>query len=234
MSNPATFTDIIPADSLFGKLRTCAPDAWQSYVCHDFIKQLGNGTLPEAAFKHYLIQDYLFLIQFSRAYALAVYKAEDLHAMRQFSGTVHAILDMEMKLHLEFCEGWGLSEADIIAQPEARACIAYTRYVLDRGHQGDVVDLQVTLMPCMVGYAEIANRLMASSDTVLDGNPYRAWIEMYASEEFQDVAKAEIELLEHTSATRGGHRRLEGLVETFTMASRLEADFWQMGLDLAK
>ena len=89
-------------------------------------------------------------------------------------------------------------------------------------------------MPCMVGYAEIANRLMASSDTRLDGNPYRAWIEMYASEEFQDVAKAEIELLEHTSATRGGHRRLEGLVETFTMASRLEADFWQMGLDLAK
>mgnify|MGYP001627886657 CR=1 FL=1 len=161
MSKPATFTDIIPADSLFGKLRTCAPDAWQSYVCHDFIKQLGNGTLPEAAFKHYLIQDYLFLIQFSRAYALAVYKAEDLHAMRQFSGTVHAILDMEMKLHLEFCEGWGLSEADIIAQPEARACIAYTRYVLDRGHQGDVVDLQVALMPCMVGYAEIANRLTA-------------------------------------------------------------------------
>lgn len=105
-----TFTDIIPVDSLFGKLRTCAPEAWQSYVCHDFVKQLGNGTLPEAAFKHYLIQDYLFLIQFSRAYALAVYKAEDLYAMRAFSDTVHAILDMEMKLHLEFCEGWGLSE----------------------------------------------------------------------------------------------------------------------------
>ena len=102
-----TFTDIIPADSLFGKLRAQAPDAWQSYVCHDFIKQLGNGTLSETSFKHYLIQDYLFLIQFARAYALAVYKAEDLSAMRQFSGTVHAILDMEMSLHLEFCKGWG-------------------------------------------------------------------------------------------------------------------------------
>ena len=89
-------------------------------------------------------------------------------------------------------------------------------------------------MPCMVGYAEIANRLMASSDTVLDGNPYRAWIEMYASDEFQDVAKAEIDLLEHTAQQRGGHARIESLSETFAMASRLEADFWQMGLDLAK
>lgn len=234
MSQTASFTDIIPADSLFGKLRARASDAWESYVAHDFVKQLGNGTLPEAAFKHYLIQDYLFLIQFSRAYALAVYKAEDLTAMRQFSGTVHAILDMEMNLHLEFCKGWGLSEADIIAEPEARACITYTRYVLDRGLQGDVVDLQVALMPCMVGYAEIANRLMASSDTKLDGNPYRAWIEMYASDEFQDVAKAEIDLLEHTVANRGGEARIEGLVDTFAKASRLEADFWQMGLDLAK
>jgi len=234
MSQTTTFTDIIPADSLFGKLRARETDAWQSYVCHDFITQLGNGTLPQAAFKHYLIQDYLFLIQFARAYALAVYKAEDLPAMRQFSATVHAILDMEMNLHLEFCKEWGLSEADIIAQPEARACVAYTRYVLDRGLQGDVVDLQVALMPCMVGYAEIANRLMASSDTVLEGNPYRAWIEMYASDEFQDVAKAEIDLLEQTVAKRGGHDRIDGLAHTFAMASRLEADFWQMGLDLAK
>lgn len=229
-----TFTDIIPADSLFGKLRSRAPEAWQSYVCHDFVRQLGNGTLPEASFKHYLIQDYLFLIQFARAYALAVYKAEDLAVMRQFSATVHAILDLEMSLHIDFCKGWGLSEQDITAQPEARACVTYTRYVLDRGVQGDVVDLQVALMPCMVGYAEIANRLMASSDTRLEGNPYRAWIEMYASAEFQDVAKAEIDLLEKTAATRGGEARIESLTETFAMASRLEADFWQMGLDLAK
>ena len=229
-----TFTDIIPAKSLFGRLRANAPDAWQSYVCHDFVKQLGNGTLPEAAFKHYLIQDYLFLIQFARAYALATYKADDLRAMRQFSGTVHAILDMEMSLHLDFCKGWGLTEADIVAEPESRACITYTRYVLDCGGRGDVVDLQVALMPCMVGYAEIANRLMASSDTRLEGNPYRPWIEMYASTEFQDVAKAEIDLLEHTAQTRGGDARIAGLTEIFARASRLEADFWQMGLDLAK
>ena len=232
MTSP--FTDIIPESSLFGRLRAKAPDVWQSYVDHEFVRKLGNGTLPEECFRHYLIQDYLFLIQFARAYALAVYKADDLAAMRQFSQTVSAILDMEMSLHLDFCKDWGLAEGDIVSQPESRATVGYTRYVLEKGHQGDVIDLHVAVMPCMVGYAEIANRLMASSDTKLEGNPYRAWIEMYASEDFQNVAKAEITLLDALAPKRGGEARIADLTQTFATASRLEADFWQMGLDLAK
>ena len=74
------------------------------------MRQLGTGTLPEAAFRHYLIQDYLFLIQFARAYALAVYKSDTLGDMRQAAGGMSAILDIEMGLHVEFCRGWGLSE----------------------------------------------------------------------------------------------------------------------------
>ena len=61
---------------LFDRLKeSCAKD-WQKYTEHEFVRQLGAGTLPEAAFRHYLIQDYLFLIQFARAYALAVYKSD--------------------------------------------------------------------------------------------------------------------------------------------------------------
>jgi hypothetical protein len=37
---------------------------------------MADGTLTEPAFRHYLVQDYLFfLIEFARAYALAVYKS---------------------------------------------------------------------------------------------------------------------------------------------------------------
>ncbi|OSQ35064.1 thiaminase II [Thalassospira sp. MCCC 1A01428] len=234
MTSTSDFTDIIPAESLFGQLRANAPDVWNRYVDHEFVRKLGDGTLPEECFRHYLIQDYLFLIQFARAYALAVYKAGDLTAMRQYSQTVSAILDMEMSLHLDFCNSWDLTESDIVSQPEARATIGYTRYVLEKGNQGDIIDLHVAVMPCMVGYAEIANRLMASSDTRLEGNPYQAWIEMYASDDFQNVARAEITLLDMLATQRGAAGRMDDLTRTFTMASRLEADFWQMGLDLAK
>ena len=86
---------------LFDQLKANCTQDWTAYVEHDFVRQLGAGTLPEAAFRQYLIQDYLFLIQFARAYALAVYKSDTLPDMRQAAAGMSAILDIEMGLHVD-------------------------------------------------------------------------------------------------------------------------------------
>ena len=52
--------------TIFSRLKAAAADDWAGYVDHEFVRQLGDGTLPEAAFRMYLVQDYLFLIQFAR------------------------------------------------------------------------------------------------------------------------------------------------------------------------
>jgi thiaminase (transcriptional activator TenA) len=67
---------------------------------HPFIVGLADGTLPETAFRHYLVQDYLFLIEFARAYALAVYKSPQLTDMCEAASGLSAILDVEMNLHV--------------------------------------------------------------------------------------------------------------------------------------
>ena len=68
--------DLLPlGQGLFGRLRRDAGAVWDGYVAHDFVRALGRGTLPEAAFRHFLVQDYLFLIHFARAHALAGFKA---------------------------------------------------------------------------------------------------------------------------------------------------------------
>ena len=67
---------------VFDRLKAATADDWQSYVDHDFVRQMGAGTLPQAAFRTYLVQDYLFLIQFARAYALATYKSRTLADMK--------------------------------------------------------------------------------------------------------------------------------------------------------
>ena len=170
---------------LFDRLREAAGEEWTRYTRHEFVRRLGDGSLEQAAFRHYLIQDYLFLIHFARAYALAVYKSDTLADMRQAGASLSAILDLEMGLHVKFCAGWGLDEDAMAAAPEATGTLAYTRFVLERGMAGDLLDLHVALAPCIVGYAEIAAELMADPATKLEGNPYREWIEMYAGEEYR-------------------------------------------------
>ena len=219
-------------DGLFDRLREAAGEEWTRYTRHEFVRRLGDGSLEQAAFRHYLIQDYLFLIHFARAYALAVYKSDTLADMRQAGASLSAILDLEMGLHVKFCAGWGLDEDATALAPEATGTLAYTRFVLERGMAGDLLDLHVALAPCIVGYAEIAAELMADPATRLEGNPYREWIEMYAGEEYREVAAAEIAQLDSLYARRGGEARFGDLAKTFTTASRLEAGFWEMGLKL--
>lgn len=218
---------------LLARLREACREDWGAYVGHAFVRGLGDGSLPEASFRHYLVQDYLFLVQFARAYALAAYKSDDLDDMRQAASTMGAILDKEMRLHVEYCAGWGLDRAALAAAPEATATLAYTRFVLERGMAGDLLDLHVALAPCIVGYAEIAAALMADPATRLDGNPYRPWIETYAAEDYRAVAAAEAALIDRLGARRGGDARFAELARTFGAACRLEANFWQMGYDLS-
>jgi thiaminase (transcriptional activator TenA) len=218
---------------LFDSLKSACADEWTDYTRHDFVRQLADGSLPEAAFRHYLQQDYLFLIHFARAYALAGYKSETLAELRSAAATMSALVDTEMKLHVAYCAEWGLSEVDMEALPEDKATVAYTRFVLERGSAGDLLDLQVALAPCVIGYGEIGRALADDPATKRDGNPYADWVAMYAGEEYQEVTVEAVSALDALMARRGGPGRMPGLTETFRMATELEADFWQMGLDAA-
>lgn len=216
---------------LIERLREARAGSWNAYIHHEFVRQLAGGTLPDACFRRYLTQDYLFLFHFARAYGLAAFKGETLSDIRLAASGLSAIVDREMQLHVAYCAGWGLDEAGMAAAAEEDATIAYTRFVLERGLAGDLLDLQVALAPCVIGYAEIATVLAADPATRLEGNPYRAWIESYADAEYQQVAAGHARHLDDLAARRGGDRRWTSLVQTFEQATRLETAFWDMGLD---
>lgn len=220
------------ASGLYLRLRDGAADAWRAYTWHPFVQGLADGSLPEAAFRRYLVQDYLFLVQFSRAFALAAYKAESFPAFRAKIEAVSALLH-ETTMHIAYCAEWGISEAAILAEPEAAETVAYTRWVLDRGIAGDILDLEVALAPCTIGYGEIARLIEASPTRRRDGNPYESWIAMYASAEYQALAVASAARLDALGESHGGLARLPALTADFAKAARLEADFWQMGLRAA-
>jgi thiaminase/transcriptional activator TenA len=218
---------------LFDRLKAGAAEDWRAYIDHAFVRGMGDGSLPEAAFRHYLVQDYLFLIHFARAYALAVYKSGSLDEMRGAFAGLKAILDTEMDLHVRLCGRWGLTPDDLERAPESRATLAYTRFVLESGLRGDLLDLHVALAPCVVGYAEIGRALAEKPGALARSNPYREWIGEYSGEPYQDVAAGARRHLDRLAALSLTEERLPRLRTIFAQATRLEADFWQMGLTLA-
>jgi thiaminase/transcriptional activator TenA len=208
---------------------------WRRFTRHRFVEELAAGTLDPAAFRYYLVQDYRFLVHFSRAWALVAVKSEDVDDIKAAASLVHTLIDDELKLHIETCAGWGLSHDELKATPEDPANAAYTRFVLERGFTGDLADLLVALMPCVIGYAEIGFRLAGDPATTRIGNPFDAWIATYAGDDYQSGAAAAATQLERVLARRLGpepwiHPRWPELVDGFTTATRLEVGFWEMGL----
>ncbi len=216
---------------LFDRLKATNEDAWSAYVDHEFVKGMQTGQLPKPAFEFYLKQDYLFLIHFARAYSLAAYKSETLEQMKAATATVSALIETEMALHVQYCAEWGISEAEMQAIEEAPENMAYTRYVLEKGLSGDILDLYIALAPCVIGYGEIGQTLAASEQTLKKDNPYLPWIEMYAGEEYQEVRAAAVTQLDTLAQSRFTDARFESLSKTFRQATLLEVGFWQMGLD---
>jgi thiaminase (transcriptional activator TenA) len=218
----------------FERLKAASEVEWRSYIEHPFTNAMADGSLPEPAFQHYLVQDYLFLIEFARAYALSVYKSPSLADMRDGAAGLSAILDVEMDLHVKLCAGWGLSPGELEQAAPAPEMLAYTRYVLDAGMRSDLLALKVALAPCVIGYAEIATRLAAHQDAKAVGNRYRVWIAEYAGPAYQEVAASARAHLDRLAARYATPARVAELISIFKEATRLEADFWEMGWRIAR
>lgn len=214
----------------FGLMREAAAD-WQAYTHHPFVEGLRDGTLPREAFLHYLRQDYVFLIHFSRAWALAVVKAGTLEEMRACAASVHALLEEEMALHVSICAVEGISEAELQATEERPENAAYTRFVMDCGFSGDFPSLLAALAPCVLGYGEIGKRLLQEKAS----ETYADWIGTYGGDDYQSLCKQVGALMDKALERRYGpaYDQLpiwSDLCATFAQATRLEVGFWQMGL----
>ncbi|WP_095587716.1 thiaminase II [Actibacterium ureilyticum] len=215
----------------FGLWRADCADPWRAYTRHDFVEGLRDGSLPRAAFLHYLRQDYVFLFHFARAWALAAVKATRLEEMQAAAATVNALVHHEMQLHVDTCADAGITESDLRATAERPENMAYTRYVLEAGYSGDFLDLMAALAPCVLGYGEIGARLAetASSDR------YSGWISVYSGDEYQQVCRDVGALIDDALMHRLGadfaqSPRWAPLCQRFGAATRLEVGFWDMGL----
>jgi thiaminase (transcriptional activator TenA) len=206
------------------RLRSAAEDVWEAQHEHPFVRGIGDGTLDPGRFRFYVRQDYLFLIEYARVLALAGARAPTLDAMERFTELAHSTLHTELELHRAYASEWGISATELEAEAAAPATRAYTDFLLHTAALGDFAEVVAALLPCMWGYSELGRRLAERGKPVHE--LYARWIDMYAADEFADLANWCRELCDEAGAAAGeaGRTRMQ---EAFLASSRHELDFWE-------
>jgi thiaminase/transcriptional activator TenA len=207
------------------RFRQTADPIWEAQHAHPFVRGIGDGTLDPERFGFWLRQDWLYLIDYSRLFAAGVLRAPDLAAMTAFAELLRGIMVTEMDLHRSYVAGFGITEADLDAETKAPTTQGYTDFLLRVATTGDYAELLGALLPCLWGYNEIGLRLAEGG--MPDDERYRAWIGMYASEEFTRLATWGRGL---TDAACAGlpEPALARVEAAFITSSRYELAFWEM------
>ena len=199
---------------------------WRQNHAHPFVQGIGDGTLDPDKFRFYMVQDYLYLMDYAKVFAIGAVKASDLQTMGRFASLLDGTLNTEMELHRNYAKRFGISEEELESAQPSPIVLAYTHYMLHVCQNGTVAEVVAALLPCAWSYWEIGKELNAIPGAA-DHPLYGEWIRMYASEEFGELASWCIELMDQYAEGKPEHE-LERLEEIFLNTTRFEYMFWDM------
>ncbi|MDQ0205488.1 thiaminase II [Alkalicoccobacillus murimartini] len=208
------------------QLRQKADSIWKANHEHPFVQEIGAGTLDLEAFKYYMKQDYLYLIEYSRVFALGAFKAPDLETMATFSTYLQSTLTEEMSLHRSYAKRLGITEDELEHAQPSPTTIAYSSYMISEAQKGSLAQLIAVILPCAWSYSEIGKKL-AEIPGASEHAHYGEWIQMYQDDEFAAIAEWLCTKLDQLASSLND-REQEQLETIFITSSRFEYLFWEM------
>ncbi|NIQ03892.1 MAG: thiaminase II [Nitrospinaceae bacterium] len=185
---------------------------------HPFNQELAQGTLPKDKFQFYMKQDALYLVDFSRALALAASRAPNPRDQVLLLDFSKGAIEAERELHEYYFDLYGI-QLDV---GQAPGCFTYTHFLLASAGVKSYGEGLAGLLPCFWIYQEVGVHIYKSA---APGNPYQKWIDMYSGKEYQEIVRSAIDLTDRTAAEANAHQVLQ-MKEAFIVSTRLEWMFW--------
>ena len=198
-------------------------------INHEFPMGIADGSLDFDCFKHFIEQDYYFLIEYSKILGLATIKSPDHETMSKFSILLEETLNNEMQLHISFSKKLGIEESTLKKIIPTTATSSYTNFLVKTGYECDFPEIIAALLPCMATYAEIGTKLNTIKLASIS-EPYKEWIEMYSSQEFQDLSEWITRLVNKTAENCTEYEKHK-MKKVYIDSCKFELDFWTSSLD---
>lgn len=208
---------------------TFTEDLWQKIApirqkveTMPFLTELANGTLQQDCFQQYMIQDAIYLTQYSRALSCASALAPEPEAMLFFADAAQTALVVEKALHHSFFEKFGIDKAQALGAEPSPTCAAYTNFLLATAQQASYPVLIAAILPCFWIYKDAGDRIAA---TARADNPYQAWIDTYSDADFAEATAKAIAFVD-AIASKVAQPDRDAMTAVFVRSSQYEWMFW--------
>lgn len=198
-------------------------DIWAAQKAHPFVTELAAGTLDDWAFGHWLRQDYRYLLDYARTFAIAGVATADEATMTTLLEISHRTVAEELDLHREFAAEYGIDPESLEDVQKTPTCEAYTNFLVRTAQTGSLAETLAAVYPCGQGYLDVADHMAERAES---DHRYTPFIEKYTSDAFRDVVSRMRDLVDEYAERYPGHR--EEMREAFLTSARLEYAFWEM------
>ncbi len=207
---------------IFNKMQERVNHILQKIFNLPFNQELLQGSLPLEKFIFYLQQDALYLADFSRALSLTAARLPHNHHSRQFLRFADEAIQAERELHSQHLQRYHVPSFSSL--DKSPACFMYTNYLLKTASTSAVEEAVASLLPCFWVYREVGN-YMAQQTKKYENNPYKDWIALYSSEQFDASVNAAITITNELGDVVSAHIQ-ETMLTAFEYSTQLEWLFW--------
>lgn len=208
------------------RLLLATKEIWAQYHQHPFVLGIQDGTLDKAKFRFYMIQDYLYLADYAKTFAVGVAKAKSLQTANLFAKYI-PVMNGELNVHNGYLARLGVTQEEIDATPRTLDNLSYTSYMLRVAYEEGDVEILTAILACAYSYEVIAKKMVARNPKAVDDPFYGDWVKGYISEEYAAENKILLDTLDCLTETYT-ETQLRHLVDIFVACSRYELAFWEM------
>lgn len=211
------------------QLRRSSDRIWRAIEGHAFLRELHAGSLPMNRFTYFILQDYVYLLDFAQVLCQGGAKSPDLPTLELFARHALGAVEVERSFHASFGKTLGLSQKQLDAVPKGPVTQAYIGHLQSVARSGSLAELVAAVLPCYWIYGEVGRRLYKGRPR--EPKIYREWIEIYAGEAFWKPVREQIQLMDRLGAMASRHER-QLMAAHFTLSSRYEFMFWEQAYRL--
>lgn len=215
------------------RLLAAVKDIWAQYQRHPFVLGIQNGDLDRDKFRYYILQDYLYLIDYAKCFAIGMAKAESPETMRLFARYIETLTGGEMDIHRGYMGRYGITREEVNAAKAALDNLSYTSYMLRIAYEGGETEILTAILSCAYSYEVIAKNIVKNNPASIGRPFYGEWVRGYASDEYARKNTELIQTLDRLTEPCG-EQQLRRLRDIFTVCSRYELAFWEMAWNRAE